>query len=63
MFRSLSCFTCEQNNQPGHCRFRQYGTAYLNINHSNKRTINTTTIPAINNINTPKNRSTDKTRF
>jgi len=53
--------TCEQNIQPGHCRFRQYGTAYLNVNHSNKSTINPTIIPVSNNINTPTNRSTDKT--
>jgi hypothetical protein len=56
-------FTCEQNNQPDHSRFRQYGTAHLNVNHSNKSTINPTIIPVINNINTPKNRSTDKSRF
>jgi hypothetical protein len=55
--------TCEQNNQPVHCRFRQYGTAYLNIKHSNKSTINPTKIPPINSMNTPKNRSTDNLRF
>jgi len=63
LFYVFFFITCEQNNQPCHCRFRQDGTAHLNINHSNKSTITPTTIPVINNINTPINRSTDKSRF